>query len=640
MGSPQATPKMSAIEQQALAIAADPVLAAMLEEERIESEDFDLTLLWKLARYVGPHRWLATGAVLLSGIESLLMTLPAYVVGLALDRITTGRVRAPQIFDAALDAMGNVVLATFGASGTTALVLYLGAVVVGTWALRWLVAMSATYVVQMLGQRVVHDLRMDVYRTISSMGLDYFHTNPVGRLVNRTTFDVQSISELFSDAFAQGLRDIMFIVVLTAVMFALDVPLAAVLVAAFPLLMVVAWLYRLMARPSLRTMHAVQSRMNSWLAENLAGMRENQLYRREERRSAEYFQLTEAHQASVTRVIQAWGFLRPAMMTITAVGTAVVLWLGYDRVVEGIITVGVLLTFLQYTVHLWVPIRNLTEKVNIIQTALTAGERIFDVLETPQSLRDRPDADPTLAVADGAVEFRDVHFRYPTSDAEVLRGVTFAAAPGEMVALVGDTGAGKTTVVNLVSRFYDVTSGSVLVDGHDVREYRMRNLRRGIAIVPQDVVVFAGTLRDNVTLGADCSDEDVMSALRAVSAGTLVSRFDDGLDHVLEEAGRTLSAGERQLLSFARALLANPPILVLDEATASIDTRTEVQIQKALSELTHGRTTIVIAHRLSTIRDADLILVLRNGEVVERGTHRSLLAEGGEYAELHHKHVE
>lgn len=633
-------PKITGIEQQALALAGDPVLAAMLEEERIESEDFDLTLLWKLGRYVGPHQWLAAAGVGLSIIESLLMTLPAYVIGLALDRITTTQKREPQIFDAALDALGDLVLAAFGASGTTAVVLYLGGVVVATWALRWVVAITTTYVVQMLGQRVVHDLRMDVYSTISAMGLDYFHANPVGRLVNRTTFDVQSISELFSDAFAQGLRDVMFVIVLTAVMFALDAPLAAILVAAFPFLVIVAWLYRLMARPSLRTMHAVQSRMNSWLAENLAGMRENQLYRREERRRAEFYQLTEAHQASVTRVIQAWGMLRPAMMTITAFGTAIVLWVGYGRVVEGLITIGVLLTFLQYTAHLWVPIRNLTEKVNVIQTALTAGERIFDVLETPPTLTDSPDAEPNLVVTEGAVSFHGVQFRYPTSSSDVLRGISFEVEPGQMVALVGDTGAGKTTIVNLVSRFYDVTAGTVRVDGRDVRDYRMTNLRRGIAIVPQDVVVFAGSLRDNLTLGADCDDEHVMACLEAISARGLVERFDAGLDHVLEEAGRTLSAGERQLLSFARALIANPPILVLDEATASIDTRTELRIQKALRELTQGRTTIVIAHRLSTIREADLILVLRNGEVVERGTHGTLLALQGEYARLHDKHVE
>ena len=624
------------IERKALELAKDPILAAMLAEERVESEELDLTLLWKLVRYVRPHRALAAASVILSVIESLLMALPAFVTGLALDRITKAG-REPQLVDGWIDGLGNVLI---GASPTPVnLMMFLGGLVAIAWAARWVLAMGTTYLVQMLGQRVVHDLRLDVYRKLTSQGLDYFHKNPVGRLVNRTTFDVQALSELFSDAFAQGLRDLVFVGVLTVVMLALDVPLAAILLGSFPFLIAVAMLYRTVARPSMRTVQAVQSRMNSWLAENLTGMRENQLYRREGRRRLEHHALTDAHQASITRVIQAWGILRPGMVLTSAIATAIVLMTGYDRVLEGAITVGVLLTFLEYAARLWVPVRNLTEKVNVIQNALTAGERVFDVLQTPSTMVDAVDADPGAEVTRGDLEFEDVRFRYASSADDVLRGISFRASAGQMIALVGDTGAGKTTIVSLVSRFYDVTSGAVRIDGRDARQYTLHNLRRSIALVPQDVVVFAGSLRDNITLGAEFDDADVLACLDAVNAGDLVSRFEDGLDHVLEEAGRTLSAGERQLLSFARALLANPPVLILDEATASIDTRTELIIQHALEELTRGRTTIVIAHRLSTIRNADLILTLRDGEVIERGTHAELLAMNGEYARLHHKHT-
>lgn len=638
------TPKLSKTEEAVLDAANDPILRMMLEQERIESEEVDSSLLFKLLAYLDAHKGLAGMSIFASVAEAILMTLPAYAIGLAVDVVRqAGQERAAGgALDAWMSSLAASIAGVAFADPTTvrAQIISFGVLIMLLWFMRWAIAISGGYVVQMLGQRVVHDLRMDVYQHITAMDLGYFHKNPVGRLVNRTTFDTQSLSQFFSDAFAQGLRDILFILVLLAVMFSMDTTMASIILLTFPLLVACGAIYRLVARPAMRTTSAVLSRMNSWLAENINGMRENQLYRAQERRNGEFGALTDAHQASVRRWIQAWGLLRPVMMGISAGATALILWFGYHRVLEGIVTVGVLLTFLQYTTRIWVPVRNLAEKFSVIQTALTATERIFDVLDTATAMKDTDKADRKLAVEAGGITFDEVRFAYPAKpDQEVLRGVSFHAEPGDMIALVGDTGAGKSTIAHLISRFYDVSGGAVSLDGRDVRDYTLRQLRGGIAIVPQDVVIFAGTVRDNITLGLDVDDDVVWEAARAVCADRFIDRFADGLDHVMDEAGRTLSAGERQLLSFARALVFNPPVLILDEATANVDTETEALIQRALERLTVGRTSVVIAHRLSTIRDADQILVLRHGQVLERGKHEELLEQGGEYERLYKLHM-
>ena len=633
------TPRISSAEREALEVARDPVLRQMLDEERVESTQLDTALLLRLLTFLRPHRRLLSLAFALALLEALLMTAPAYVIGLAIDRFKAAdAVREggiANIFNAGADLW----LQWYDDDAARALVVFFGLAVASTWLIRWFISVTTSYVVQKLGQRVVHDLRVTIYRHITGMDLTYFHGQPVGRLVNRTTFDTQAISELFSDAIAQGSRDLLFIGVLMVVMVTLDVPLALVLLSTIPVLVLVAVLYRYVARPALRTNQAVQSRMNAWLAENIAGMRENQLYRRESRRRAEFDALTQAHQRSITRVIRAWGWMRPAMLVASSMATVAILGLGYWRVTEGLITVGVMLTFVQYTTLMWRPVRSVAEKFNLIQTSLTAGERVMDVLDTATQMADDPSADVHRSVERGAVRFEDVRFAYPSKpDAEVLKGIDFDIAPGQTFALVGDTGAGKSTITHLLSRFYDPGEGLVVVDDADVRRYTLRELRRAIALVPQDVVIFATTVRENITLGADVDEETLRTCIEAVQAHHFIDRMPGGLEHVLEESGRTLSAGERQLLSFARALVANPPILVLDEATASVDTETEQRIQTALDELTRGRTSLIIAHRLSTVRDADQILVLRHGVVVERGSHHELLALDGEYARLHELH--
>ncbi len=629
----------TALEQATLALTQDPILQKMLDEEKVESKLLDGALLSRLFGFMRPHWSLAAVSVCLALVESFVATGPAWLVGVAMDRVSGGT-RQDGGLVVWLDGLAQGFAQGLGAGmpRAEAVVVFYGLTVALLWSVSWMIAVVTTYLMNKLGQVVVHDLRVTLFRHITGMDLGYFHKNPVGRLVNRTTFDVQSVSELFSDAFANGVRDLLSILVLMVVMLGLDLPLGLALIFSFPCLVFISYLYRVYARPALRANSAVQSRMNSWMAENLSGMRENQLYRAEDRRRAEYKGLTDAFQLSVTSVIRAWAWLRPAMLLVTAVSTVLVLWMGYSRVTGGLITVGVLLTFLQYTANLWRPVRNLTEKFNLIQQALTSAERIMDVLDKKPALVDLETARGSLGVHRGAIRFRDVTFRYPGTQEDVLRKVGFEVPAGQMLALVGDTGAGKSTVAHLISRFYDTTEGVVEVDGEDVRDYTLGRLRSGIALVPQDVVIFAGSVRENITLGAQVEDARLWECIRAVRAEGIVARL-GGLDQALDEGGRTLSVGERQLLSFARALVANPPILILDEATANVDTQTELLIQDALEALTAGRTCVAIAHRLSTIRHAHLILVLRRGQVVERGDHESLMALGGEYAQLVRLHL-
>jgi len=636
-GTPPARDATTRAEREALAVANDPILEQMLREERVESKAVDTALLMRVLRYVRPHRKIMAASVSLSVVDAILMTLPPFIIGVAIDRAQQSDTRTSSGVVALLDNAAAPFMASSDDPMRT-LFLFFGVAIALIWCLRWFVCAGGQYLMHVLGQRVVHDLRRDVFTHITSMDMTYLHNNPVGRLVNRTTFDVQSLSELFTDALPEGIRDMLFVIILMVVMLSLDAPLALILIAAFPLLGIVGLIYRHLARPAMRTMTAVQSRMNAWLAENLAGMRENHLYRLGPRRRAEFEGLTTAHQRSVTHVIRAWALLRPGLMLTSAIATTIVLWVGYHRVTAGIVSVGVLLTFLQYTTRLWQPVRNLAEKLNLIQTSLTAAERINDVLDRHSKMTDGPDADPSLMVTRGEIAFRNVHFTYPSTDEQVLRGVSFAAKSGETIALVGDTGAGKSTIAHLLSRFYDPTEGAVLIDGVETNRYTLHGLRRGIAIVPQDIVLFAGTIRENITLGAEVDDARIWDALAAVRADDVVRHL-GGLGHVLEESGRTLSAGQRQLLSFARALVANPPILLLDEATANVDSETESHIQAALATLTRGRTSVVIAHRLSTIRDASCILVLRNGQIVEQGTHDVLIKQQGEYARLVDLHL-
>jgi ATP-binding cassette, subfamily B, multidrug efflux pump len=498
-----------------------------------------------------------------------------------------------------------------------------------------------TYLVAWLGQHVIYDLRRDTFAKIQRLHLGFFDRTPVGRLITRITSDVEAIQTAMTDGVVGLIADVGLIMGLTIYMFWMNWQLALVVLLVMPLLFVSLNYLRLRIRDAYRAVRLRTSRSNAYLAENLSGMKTVQLFNREHRNSRRFddinLSLLDAHVEQIRWFSLFW----PTVNLFGAVATALLLsFAAYQIVGPGVsetITIGVLIAFLQYTQMFFRPLQELSERFNTLQAAMASAERIFSLIDTPEGVLDRPEPLAFEGAFRGEVRFEDVHFAYDGED-WVLRGVDFTIAPGESVAFVGHTGAGKTTIISLVSRFYDVQRGRVLIDGVDVRDYRQVDLRRHVGIVLQDPFLFSGTIRSNITLGdASIPDEQVVEAARFVNAHEFVSRLPLGYDTPVRERGAGFSTGQKQLIAFARALVQNPDILlVLDEATANVDTETEELIQDALKKLMQGRTSIVIAHRLSTIQDVDRIMVMRKGTLIEQGNHFELLKhEGGYYRTLY-----
>jgi ATP-binding cassette, subfamily B, multidrug efflux pump len=516
------------------------------------------------------------------------------------------------------------------ASGLLVLALLLAGVVV----LGALARAVQQYMTVLTGQRVGMSLRQDVFSHLQRMGLSFYDRTPVGTLVTRVTSDVEAVEEFFSSGVAAVFYDLLKLVLILGWLAWIDLSLAGVVLAVVPVLLGVTAVFTRRSRRDFRRVRAEVASTNAFTQEAIGGARVTRLFDRADRARAGFDErvdrLLGAHRATVFN----FAFFFPAVDFLQAVALGLVVALGAPRVLEGSLTFGTLAQFCLYAFMFFDPLRDLSQNFNMLLQAMVSSERVFKLMDAPEQVPVRADAVPAGALS-GAVRFDDVRFSYVPGE-PVLEGVSFDVAPGSTLALVGATGAGKSSVVGLISRFYDVDSGRVLVDGRDVREYEPRSLRSRIAVVPQDVFLFAGTVLDNVRLSdPSISRERVEAAIRAVHADRFVARLPKGLDEEVRERGTNFSLGERQLLAFARALVHDPSILVLDEATASIDTETEALIQDAIKTLRAGRTTIVVAHRLSTVRDADQILVLHHGQVRERGTHASLLAADGLYRRLY-----
>lgn len=575
---------------------------------------YDGALLRRLLRYLRPYRWQAALA--------LVLLLCSAAIALV-DPILTQRA-----LDVAIPRRDGGLLITLALVALAALVA------------EFLLAYAQGVVTSWIGQRVMRDLRLELFAHLQRLPITYFDRNPVGRLMTRVTSDVETLNELFSSGVVTLFGDIFTLLAITALMLATDWRLALVAFAVMPLMWLTARVFRHQVRSAFVAIRVRLARLNSYLQERLTGVRVVQLFGREQAMGAEFAALNQDHLQAHLRSVTIYAVFFPIVEILTSVALALLLWYGGLRSLGGTLTIGVLAAFIQLTRRFFQPLQDLSEKFNLLQSAMASSERIFGVLDEAGERREAGGEREARVVSresrEGVrVEFEGVWFRYSEKGPWVLRDVSFVAAPGETVALVGHTGAGKTTIISLLLRFYEPTQGRITIDGRDIREMTVSELRGLIGYVQQDLFLFSGDITANLRLDAPVDDGVVRRAAERVGADRFIRRLPDGYQHVLGERGRSLSVGERQLLSFARALVLDPRLLVLDEATSSVDAEAEAQIQRAVAELMAGRTSLVVAHRLSTILHADQILVLHHGEVRERGTHRALLEAGGLYARLH-----
>lgn len=535
-------------------------------------------------------------------------------------------------------------------------------VVAGLFFLVRLVDFAANYteiyLINWVGQHVLFDLRSEVFTKLGRLHLGYFDKNPVGRLMTRITSDVDAINQFITGGLVGLIADFFLILGLMSFMLVLNWKLALVALAITPVFLgVTSWIRNGM-RDSYRTMRLRLSRVNASLQENLAGVQTTQLFNREPKNEAQFNALSLNLRDAWVQIVRWYALFFPLVGLMGDVTVALVVWYGGGQIIQGALTLGLLVAFTDYVRQLFQPLQDLSDKFNIFQAAMASSERIFSLLDTPEEVADKPQARPVERFR-GQIDFEQVWFAYnkrtpkpePTAAGQgsetaahleedwdwILRGVDFHIAPGEKVALVGATGAGKTSVISLITRFYDVQKGAVKIDGVDVRDYAQRDLRRAIGVVLQDPFLFSGTVAYNLQLGDETlSMERVREVCAFVGADEFIERLPQGYQTVLHERGGGLSTGQKQLIALARAILHNPDILlILDEATANVDSETEAKIQQALYRVMEGRTSIVIAHRLSTIRFVDRILVFRKGKLIEEGSHEALLAHGGYYAKLY-----
>ena len=594
-------------------------------EEEIIGKAYDSRLMRRLMQYLRPYWRMTLFALITTLLYGILQAIPAYLLSVEVDRYldpTHGQ-HIPAVLEQFLSRNPMVGISQI------AFALFLPAVV-----LSFLLEFSQSFAMQLVGQKVMYDLRKQLFLHLQRLELAFFDRNPVGRLVTRVTTDVDVLNDLFASGVVAIFGDFFTLLSIMIVMLKMNWKLALLTFLVLPVIVLITGAFRRAVRDSYRRIRTAIARINAYLQEHITGMAVLQLFNREDRSFDEFEVANRAHMEAYKASILAYGLFYPAVELVGFIAVAIILYMGGGMALRGAVSVGIVTAFIQYSQRFFRPIQDLSDKYNLLQAAMASSERIFKLLDTPVTITDPPRPRP-LAHPRGQVEFHKVGFAY-NNDHKVLDNISFTIEPGETVAVVGHTGAGKTTLTNLLLRFYEVQEGSITFDSIDIRELRLRDLRRNFGIVLQDPFLFSGRIASNIRLGnKDITDGQVRAAAQQVKLDEFIESLPGGFDEPVRERGATLSVGQKQLLSFARALAHNPHILILDEATSSVDPETEHLLREGMRRLVENRTSLVIAHRLSTIQNASKIVVIHKGRVREVGTHQDLLEQRGIYFKLY-----
>lgn len=579
-----------------------------MHTEEILGKAYDARLMRRLLGYLRPYRRTVFWAVVCLIAGSAASVVQPYLIGVAIDRYIQNH-----------DFTGLTLIA----------LLFLSTLV-----LAFLFEFLQTWLINVMGQKIMYDLRMQIVGHLQSMDISFFDKNPVGRLMTRVTTDVDALNELFTSGVISVFEDLCMLAGIMIFLFILDYRLAIVVFSIIPLLVLATLAFKIKVRNSFRRVRTAIARINAFLQENITGTAVVQIFGQEEKQYRRFMGINKEHLDANLQSVFYHALFLPLLQFISALAIALIVWYGGSRVFTGALTIGTLVAFIQYSERFFRPISDLSEKYTILQSAMAASERIFSLLDSRPSITS-PNDPAGRSVRNGSIEFRNVCFSYNPEE-PVLQDISFEVSAGETVAIVGSTGAGKSTIISLLGRYYDVQQGEILIDDVHVSDYDLKELRGSIGVVLQDVFLFSGSVEENIRLrNSRITDEKLQDAARTVHAVNFIDKLNRKYATPLGERGSSLSVGQKQLLAFARALAYDPKILVLDEATSSIDTETELLIRDALSKLLAGRTSIIIAHRLSTIQNADRIIVLHKGRIRETGTHQELLRNKGIYWKLY-----